>query len=326
MARPLRMESEAGVYHVINRGNYRANIFRSAKTKAAFLKCLEEACGKTGWQVHAWCVMSNHYHLALTTPNANLVEGMRWLQGTFAVRFNRLRRERGHLFQGRYKSLIVDPESGLGPLCHYIHLNPVRAGLKPVTELADYAWTSLHWLSTPKLRPAWYDPQPALVHAGTLADTSAGRRKYVQYLGWLAEDEPARKAQQFTTMSKGWVIGTSVFAKAVRHEHRELIGQGRRMAAAMEATNEALWQDELNLLLSRLKRGPADLLKESKSVDWKVAVAAAMKDRTTATNRWLGTALNMGGLHEVSRQVGRWQAKPDQALARKLAGTTNYKA
>jgi REP element-mobilizing transposase RayT len=82
MARPLRMESEAGVYHVLNRGNYRSDIFRGEKTKQAFLQCLDQACVKTGWQVHAWCLMSNHYHLAVSTPQANLVEGMRWLQGS----------------------------------------------------------------------------------------------------------------------------------------------------------------------------------------------------------------------------------------------------
>ena len=120
MARKLRLESEGGIYHVISRGNYRAPVFRADKTKAAFLNCLDEACAKTGWRVHAWCLMSNHYHLAVETPRANLVEGMRWLQGTFSVRFNRLRQESGHLFQGRYKSLLVDPVGGLGPLCHYI--------------------------------------------------------------------------------------------------------------------------------------------------------------------------------------------------------------
>lgn len=216
--------------------------------------------------MHAWCVMSNHYHLAISTPQVNLVDGMRWLQGTFAVRFNRLRQERGHLFQGRYKSLIVDPETGLGPLCHYIHLNPVRAKLRPVAELGDYPWTSLRWLHKPKLRPSWCEPQPAFTHAGGLADTSAGRRKYLQYLKWLAGDEPARKAQQFATMSRGWIIGMKGFAKAVLCDHRELVGKGRRMAAEMKAANEALWQDELNTLLSRLKREPSDLMKEGKSV------------------------------------------------------------
>lgn len=146
MARSLRMESEDGVYHVLNRGNYRADNFRSEKAKAAFLKCLTEAGEKTGWLVLAWCLMSNHYYLAISTHKANLVEGMRWLQGTFSVRFNRMRDERGHLFQGRYKSLLVDPEGGLGPLCHYIHLNPVRAKLCPVGAVRDSPWTSLRWL------------------------------------------------------------------------------------------------------------------------------------------------------------------------------------
>lgn len=99
MARPLRMEAESGVYHVLNRGNYRTDIFRSDKAKLAFLKCLGEACAKTGWVVHAWCLMSNHYHLAVTTPGANLVDGMRWLQGTFSTRFNRMRNERATSFR-----------------------------------------------------------------------------------------------------------------------------------------------------------------------------------------------------------------------------------
>lgn len=318
MARPLRMESEAGVYHVINRGNYRADLFRADQTKRAFLKCLAEACGKTGWQVHAWCVMSNHYHLAISTPKANLVEGMRWLQGTFAVRFNRLRQERGHLFQGRYKSLLVEPGGGLGSLCHYIHLNPVRAGLCPPAEPGEYPWTSLHWLLNPKQRPAWYHPQVALEHAGGLADTAAGRRKYLQYLTWLAEDEPARKAQQFASMSQGWVIGTKDFAKSVLKEHGELVGHGRRQAAMMQAAREAVWREELETLLGRLKRSESDLKSERKTAAWKVAVAAVLKEKTTATNRWLGEALNMGGLHEVSRQVSRWQEQPDQVLLRKL--------
>jgi REP element-mobilizing transposase RayT len=320
------MESEAGVYHVLNRGNYRADIFRSDKAKAAFVKCLGEACAKTGWRVHAWCLMSNHYHLAVSTPGANLVDGMRWLQGTFSTRFNRLRNERGHLFQGRYKSLIVDPDGGLGPLCHYIHLNPVRAKLRPVSALFAYPWTSLRWLLDPKSRPDWYQPQPALDHAGALADTPAGRRKYLEYLAWLAEDEPARKKQRFAEMSRGWIIGTPEFAKTMFKENQELVGHGRRMAAELQETREALWHEELTGLLTKLGRAPDDLATERKSVGWKAALAAALKARTTATNRWLGENLNMGGLHEVSRQVSAWHRQPDPALQKKLLKATNYKA
>ena len=326
MARPLRMESESGVYHVLNRGNYRADIFRSDKAKVAFLKCLGEACAKTGWQVHAWCLMSNHYHLAVSTPQANLVEGMRWLQGTFSVRFNRLRNERGHLFQGRYRSLIVDPDGGLGPLCHYIHLNPVRAKLRAVPALPDYPWTSLPWLLEPKNRPGWYAPQPALAHAGELADKPVGRRKYLEYLAWLAEDEPARKQQRFDVMSKGWIIGTGDFAKTMVRENQELVGHGRRLAAELRETREALWQEELARLLAKLGRTSEDFAREQRSARWKAALAATLKARTTVTNRWLGENLNMGGLHEVSRQVGMWLRQPEPALLKKLGRPTNYKA
>ena len=307
------MESEAGIYHLLNRGNYRADIFRSDQAKAAFLQCLGEACAKTGWQIHAWCLMSNHYHLAVSTPGANLVDGMRWLQGTFSTRFNRMRQERGHLFQGRYKSLLVDPDGGLGPLCHYIHLNPVRAKLRPVSELAGYRWTSLSWLMAPKDRPVWYQPQPALAHAGGLADTAAGRRKYLDYLAWLAEDEPARKAQRFAEMSTGWIIGTADFAKAMLKENREIAGRGRRMAALLKETREALWQEELAGLLRKHRRTAADLTQDRKSAEWKVAIAAALKAGTTATNRWIGDTLNMGGLHEVSRRVSAWNQPAGRA-------------
>lgn len=318
MARKLRMESEGGVYHVLNRGNYRSDIFRSAKTKAAFLKCLDEACGKTGWRVHAWCLMSNHYHLAVETPQANLVEGMRWLQGTFSTRFNRMRLERGHLFQGRYKSLFVDPDGGLGPLCHYIHLNPVRARLRPVADLPEWRWSSVSWLMEPKQRPSWYEPTAALTHAGGLKDTAVGRNKYLEYLAWLAEDEPALKEQRFGEMSKGWVIGTGEFAKELVKEHGQLMGQGKRLAQELKAAQEAVWQDTLEGLLRKLGRQSEELANTEKSVDWKLALAAALKARTSVTNRWLGVTLHLGNLHEVSRKVAAWIRQPDAALAKKL--------
>ena len=130
MARKLRLEFPGACYHLINRGNYRADLFRTEGAKAAFEACLFAACARSGWVLHAFVLMSNHYHLAVETPDGNLVAGMQWLQATFANRFNRLRRERGHLFQGRYKSLLVEEGDALGQVCHYIHLNPVRGRQK----------------------------------------------------------------------------------------------------------------------------------------------------------------------------------------------------
>jgi putative transposase len=317
MARKPRLEFEGGIYHVINRGNYRTDIFGAQKTKAAFLKCLGEVCAKTGWRVHAWCIMSNHYHLAVETPQANLVEGMQWLQVTFSVRFNRLRKERGHLFQGRYKSLVVDP-AGLGALCHYIHLNPVRAGLCPVERPGDWAWSSASWLMNEKARQAWFDPAAALDHAGGLKDTAAGRRKYGAYLAWLMEDESAKKALGFETMSKGWIIGTGDFVKSVIVDEKNGAEKRQLLRAAAPAVQEEVWREALDRLLRQLKRTPGDLAREGKSVDWKLELAAALKTRTTVTNRWLADNLRMGNLHEVSRKVSAWSKRPDPALAKRF--------
>ncbi len=303
MARKLRLESEGGIYHVINRGNYRAAIFQQVKTKQAFLKCLDEACTKTGWRVHAWCVMSNHYHLAVETPQGNLADGMRWLQGTFSVRFNRLRNERGHLFQSRYKSLAVDPGEGLGPLCHYIHLNPIRAKLCTLSQLAEWRWSSFSWLMNPRLRPPWFVPEAPLAHAGGLADTAAGRRKYGEYLDWLQDDEPACRAFKFDSMSKGWVIGSRQFKQGLVVEHREAAAALKRGDAELVDLAEAMRQDALAAALRKAGKKREDLVRDGKSVPWKVELAAELRTTTTATNRWLGENLNLGALHEVSRKL-----------------------
>ena len=108
MARKLRIQYPGAIYHVMNRGNRREAIFEDDEDRQRLLKALTEACEKTGWQVHAYCFMRNHFHLVIETPQPNLVAGMKWLLGTYTSRFNRRHKEFGHLFSGRYKALIVD--------------------------------------------------------------------------------------------------------------------------------------------------------------------------------------------------------------------------
>ena len=303
MPRKLRFEGEGAMYHVINRGNYRQHIFREDGAKETFLICLEEACKKTGWRVHAWCIMSNHFHLALETPRGNLVEGMTWLQATFATRFNRHRGESGHLFQGRYKSLYVEGQAGMGALCHYLHLNPVRAKVLPVDEVLKWPWTSLAWMSAPKRRPEFYSPQIALKHAGNLADTMQGWRQYRKYLAWVAESEPVQRQLGFKKMSKGWAIGSDAFKKNLIAEHREKVSQKMLEDPERAEAREAFLRKELRTLLRIEKKTVADIATDRKSANWKLEIAAAMKQRTTVTNRWLSDALRMGHPSEVSRLV-----------------------
>ena len=105
MARKLRIQYAGAFYHVINRGNYRSWIFETAGARHSFLECLGLSCRAKDWRLHGWCLMGNHYHLLIETPQPNLVDGMKWLQSTFANRFNRFRNSNGHVFQGRYKAI-----------------------------------------------------------------------------------------------------------------------------------------------------------------------------------------------------------------------------
>src|SRR5437867_8660708 len=129
----------------MNRGDRREPIFKDDADRKRFLETLAEACDKTQWQVHAYCLMTNHFHLVVETPQANLVAGMKWFLGTFTSRFNRRHRLSGHLFSGRYKSLIVDGSDGgyLRSVCDYVHLNPARAKLVKVAQpIKGFAWSS----------------------------------------------------------------------------------------------------------------------------------------------------------------------------------------
>src|SRR5437870_6211386 len=130
MARKARVQFAGAVYHVLDRGDRREAIFHDDMDRELFLQTLDQACRRTGWFIHAFVLMSNHYHFLLETPEPNLVAGMKWFQGTYTIRFNRRHKLRGHLFQGRYKAVVVDPEERryFATLSDYIHLNPVRAG------------------------------------------------------------------------------------------------------------------------------------------------------------------------------------------------------
>jgi REP element-mobilizing transposase RayT len=154
MSRKLRIQHPGAIYHVMSRGDRRENIFLDDVDRHDFLEALAEACQKTSWQVHAYCLMANHYHLVLETPNPNLVAGMAWLQSTCTIRLNHRHKLIGHLLSGRYKAQLVEG-SGNGYLrtaCDYVHLNPVRAHLlRPQERLLAYPWSSFaYYLAAPE--------------------------------------------------------------------------------------------------------------------------------------------------------------------------------
>lgn len=305
MARRLRLEYPGAIYHVINRGNYRSSIFETEGAKVGFEKALFEACERAGWILHAYVVMENHFHLALETPEPNLSEGMRWLGSVFALRFNRFRKENGALFQGRYKSIVVEDFERLGWLCHYIHLNPVRAGICAVRDLGQHRWGSMSRLRRPGSRPPFLSFEASLAGAGELADCGRGWTKYEQYLSWLAEDEPGMKAMHFGQMSKGWAFGSRQFKESLLEDEGRtatVIALSGRDAVKMR---ELAWSATLTKAMKVLGKKRPEIAKGRKSEDWKVAVAGVLKTRQFCRNGWIAEQLNMGTVYAVSRYVSQ---------------------
>lgn len=140
MARPLRLEFPGAVYHVTSRGNARNDIFLSDTDREAFLTILSDTAERHNWLCHAYCLMGNHYHLLLETPDPTLSLGMRQLNGVYTQAFNRNHHRVGHVFQGRYKAILVEKDSHLQQLCRYVVLNPVAAGVVAQPEL--WMWSS----------------------------------------------------------------------------------------------------------------------------------------------------------------------------------------
>lgn len=140
MSRPLRIEFAGGLYHVTSRGDGREAIFLGEEDRRLFLGVLSEVIQDFNWAMHAYCLMDNHYHLLIETPEGNLSKGMRQLNGVYTQRFNRQHGRVGHVFQGRYKAIIVQKESYLLELARYVVLNPVRARM--VRSPADWPWSS----------------------------------------------------------------------------------------------------------------------------------------------------------------------------------------
>ena len=140
MARPLRIEFPGALYHVTSRGDKRADIFEDSDDRNQFLLLLNDVCSRFNWQIHAYCLMDNHYHLLIETLEGNLSLGMRQLNGVYTQRFNRKHDRVGHVFQGRFKGILVEKESYLLELARYIVLNPVRARL--VRDPKNWPWSS----------------------------------------------------------------------------------------------------------------------------------------------------------------------------------------
>jgi len=178
MARPLRIEYAGALYHVTSRGDRQETIFEDDQDRKAFLNVLGEVISRFRWRCHAYCLMGNHYHLMIETPEGNLTKGMRQLNGVFTQWSNRRHKRSGHVFQGRYKAILVDRDSYFLELARYIVLNPVRAAM--VKHPKQWQWSSYGATSGTAETLAWVTTDDLLAQFSKRR--AAARRKYQDFV------------------------------------------------------------------------------------------------------------------------------------------------
>ena len=178
MARPLRIEFSGALYHVTSRGDRREPIYEDDEDRLMFLGVLEEVVKRFNWLCHGYCLMTNHYHLVVETPDGNLSKGMRHLNGMYTQASNRRHVRTGHLFQGRFKGILVDKDSYLLELTRYVVLNPVRAGM--VKHPVKYPWSSYRAMVGEAPTPDWLETDATLAQFGKRR--ADARRRYSQFV------------------------------------------------------------------------------------------------------------------------------------------------
>ena len=180
MTRPLRLEFPGALYHVTSRGNRREDIYLGDDDRELLLTQLANVCLRFNWAIHSYCLMTNHYHLVVETPDGNLSKGMRQLNGVYGQMWNRLHDRVGHVFQGRFKCIVVQKESYLLELSRYVVLNPVRAGI--VQRAEDWPWSNLRAILGGIEAPRWLASNWLLSHFG-----QQRRRAVANYLKFVNE-------------------------------------------------------------------------------------------------------------------------------------------
>ena len=310
MARKLRIQFPGAIYHVMSRGDRREDIFRDDLDRQSFIETLADACAKTDWQVHAFVLMPNHFHLVVETPQPNLVAGMKWFLGTYTARFNRRHKISGHVFAGRYKSLLVGGKGGyLRTVCDYVHLNPVRARMLTDGEsVASFPWSSMRWIvGETAARPEWLRVERLFGESGIGRDDRAGRAEYARRL-------EARRAtesnEDYRAVRSGWCLGNEEFRQELLAKIDGAAGRshfGGELIEAAEARAAKIVDEELR----RAVWAEAELTGRRKGDPVKLRIARRLRAETTVTLQWIATRLHMGTQSHLSHLL-YWTKRGEQ--------------
>ena len=243
MARPLRIEYPGAYYHITSRGNEQKDVFKSQKDREKFLSYLESATERYGAVIHIWCLMNNHYHLLLETPHGNLSQIMRHINGAYTTYFNIKRKRAGHLFQGRYKAILVEADEYVVELSRYIHLNPVRAGA--VERPEEYRWSSYNSYIGQHAPPTWQKMDFIIGYFGKkAADPQKRYRQFVEDM--LGEDYES----PLTEAVGSSLLGSLGFREEITTAHL----QGKTASRDVPALRQLLTQPQPEEIVRQVKK------------------------------------------------------------------------
>ena len=293
MARPWRIQYPGAIYHVVTRGNNRQAMVLDDSDRELFLETLAVAVERYDLHLFAFCLMTNHFHLFLRTPQANLSRAMQWLLGTYTRRFFLRHRRGGHLFQGRFQAVPVAEESHWLQLSMYLHLNPVRARM--VADPADYAWSSFRDYTRGKSRFAWLQPAEILAQYGS---SEAGRRRRYRRECLALAGRPGKVWEEIRTAV---VLGSAAVVEELAKKYGP---SGRRDAVpafAQMQRKKIKVEDELARVAEAWGVRPADLRQRRRNFPARQAAYYHLVEQcglgTTAVARIMGakpSAVSMG--------------------------------
>ncbi len=325
MARMVRSEFEGAWYHLMARGNRRESIFLEDGDRLSMLKTLGEACSRTGWEVHAWVLMDNHFHFVVHTPQPNLVVGMQWFMNTYTRRFNSRHKDWGRLFGDRYKALVIEPPEHGGEAAYlrsaiwYVHLNPVRAGLVRKTPEGEWNFRAHPWNSllqvygvAAKQRAEWARVEMGL-SMEHLRDNASGRKGYEMEAFRRADEwEEAlgqgnqRKVAESGT--RGWMRGGERFRDELLDGLKERFRHGNRHDRTGEQAHghgEKRAEQLVRLGCECFELGMEELRQLKGGVPRRVLIAVAIFEQTTVSQEWIASRLGMRSAANVSQQIRR---------------------
>jgi REP element-mobilizing transposase RayT len=303
MARPLRLEFAGAVYHVMARGHERSSLFREEEDREKFLKLLESISQDEGWQVHAYCLMGNHYHLLIETPKAGLSRGMRSLNGRYTQWFNWRHIRRGHLFEGRFRSVLVQKDRHLLELCRYVVLNPVRARL--VERAGDWRWSNYRATSGREHAPEWLEGDWTLSQFAR--SRSLARRAYRRF---VAEGKGSGEQAE-----RGPYLGDADFRRRV-----QAMLDGRKIGDDIPLRYRRTMEVEIERIkrvVAREWKVPQEALSRRRGGEEKKAAIYLARKLTRLTGREIGEAFGVK-LARVSNVVTEIESRQDPRLARRL--------